>query len=406
MTRKSALIFLLTILFMGFAVAQSLAGSSGTTSIARVETGRELVLPDYGATFPLDTTQVTASRLTNMEMDHSFTLPAGANYPQGDQVCRQILANPQLDIVLIDPDTGFAEPWVEFPGEIYFSDEDYVSPFYSLLTVDADPGDNTPTIDGLAQPFFMPEDLLSVTVDFATASINTNMTDEAQGELWTLNPDGTLNQFIDGFIIPDVSGNQWSLWFYDVQPQNIAAMSGQPMALIMLGLGNGADPGEWVFLDDILLTACYTGLTGGPEETLLPAMLNSPSTGPICSPSDENPPDQYNSDRGYVETGATCVSTLAETDKQDYYTYSSAGTDTYRFSLSNLPNGSEWSVTVFEDHDPYNIASGGNCRTTTPGDGNKFVDCNLPGNGNFFVKVSAGNWSSGAAPYTLQITQP
>jgi len=326
----------------------------------------------------------------------------------GGETCSQILVNTRLDVVEIGGGLGTAEPWVVIENIVYYTDQVYISPNYSLFLADGDGDDPTPGVDVFGQAFIMPDNLTSVTFDYWTLQIDQDPIpyDRIFGEIWSVDNDGFLVEALAGWEFNEYSDELWhqdSAFVPD--PALLATLENRRLAVLFLNITDELPPHELAVFDDITMTVCFTTPTGGPRKVFLPAMINRFSTGPSCFPPTENPPDEFDANRGLVQTGATCNTTLSNLDQQDYYTYRTNQSGTYRFALSALPPGSEWSVTVFVDAAPYPIAAGGSCRTTQPGSSNKFVDCNLPANGNFFIKVSAGNWQGGTAGYTLQVTR-
>jgi len=310
--------------------------------------------------------------------------------------------------------TGRAEPWVVYDPIVYYSDQDYVSPNYSLVLVDADSYDSSsPTQDAFAQAFYMPTNLVTVTIQYYAAMSNTNSTDGAWGNLWTVDQDGNLVEYLGGWEVGE-SPLVWQRQTAQItDPEGLAKMAGQRMAIILFNHTDGSAPGEIVWFDDVTLTAC---VRAAPVAVYLPVVLRGlgGSAAPVCIPPSENPPDTWNANRGNVQCNSTCQSTLSRLDLADYYTFvpSHTGVGNCTLYLRNLPAGTEWAAMIFVDQPDYPppYAPGpvsGQCRIATPGSGDKSVTCPLTGGTGYFVKVSAGATYAGPeGSYQMQITCP
>jgi hypothetical protein len=328
--------------------------------------------------------------------------------------CKQFLLNPQLDVLELGDGTGRAEPWVVYDPIVYYSNLDYVSPQHSLVLVDADsPDSSSPTQDAFAQAFYMPTNLVTVTIQYYAAMSNTNNTDSAWGNLWTVDQDGNLGEYLGSWEIRESPGVWQQQTAQITDTSDLAQMAGQHLAIILFNDTDGNAPGEIVWFDDITLTAC---VRAAPTAVYLPVVLRGlgGSAAPVCIPPSENPPDTWNANRGNVQCNSTCQSTLSRLDLADYYTFvpSHTGVGNCTLYLRNLPAGTEWAAMIFVDQPNYPppYAPGpvnGQCRIATPGSGDKSVTCPLTGGTGYFVKVSAGaSYTGQEGSYQMQITCP
>jgi hypothetical protein len=159
-----------------------------------------------------------------------------------------------------------------------------------------------------------------------------------------------------------------------------------------------------------MLTAC-SKTAPSTSKGYMPLVMakHGKVSGPICNPPGDNPLDQWHSNRGLVQTGATCDSTLSGVDIADYYTFRPNKSGNHTLRLSNMPPGSEWAAMIFIDRANPDYAPGGaddgRCRITQPGSGDKQVVCNLNQNTDYFVKVSAGSTPMFGS-YKMRITTP
>jgi hypothetical protein len=276
---------------------------------------------------------------------------------------------------------------------------------------DADSGDETPTQDAFAQAFYMPDNLTSVTIHYYTTAVDANTDDRALGNLWTVDADGELVDYLGSWEVGDSPSGWQGQTVPITDPAALAPMEGQRMAIILFNQTDGAEPGERVRFDDVTLTAC----TVTPPTTIyLPLVLRSygVSTGPVCRPPTENPQDTWDANRGYTEADAICDSTLSRIDLADYYTFVPPVNGDYTLHLRNLPAGTEWAAHVYVDQaaypPPYAPGPATNqCRIDIGGSGDKSVTCPLDGGKGYFVKVSAGaSYTGPEGGYQMQIVSP
>ena len=326
-----------------------------------------------------------------------------------NEVCGNIIANSQLDILEFGDGTGTAEPWHFIIPQLYYVHESFpdIGNFafdgYSLIFEDGDPGDPSPTIDMFAQGFQMPDNLTSISAVYWRMSIDSNLNDEVWGELWLLDNNGNLHldqpeTYLVGYWDVFESELEWEQEIVDATEGIVNALTGRPAALLFYNYTDGSDPSapeaekEWMLMDEIVLGICFEAATGA--QTYLPVIQKKGVVTPFCSPPSENPQDQWNANRGVTHTGATCNSTLSELDRADYYTFKPSKSGSHTLHLGNLPAGTEWSAMIFVDSNSPSYAPGateGQCRIATPGATNKQVTCNLTKDTGYFIKVSAGS---------------
>jgi hypothetical protein len=328
-----------------------------------------------------------------------------------NEVCGNIIANSQLDILEFGDGTGTAEPWAFLIPQLYYVHEGdpnigfLAFDGYSLIFEDGDPGDPSPTVDLFAQGFLMPNNLTSIRAVYWRMSIDGNITDEVWGELWLLDENGYLHlddpdRYLVGYWPVSESELTWDLESVTAPEGIVNALKGRPTALLFYNYTDGSGSGapeaekEWMLMDDIVLEICYktTAVTG--KQLYLPVIQKKGIAAPFCTPPSENPQDQWNSNRGVAQTGATCKSTLSELDRADYYTFKPTKSGSHTLHLGKLPAGTEWSAMIFVDSDSPSYAPGateGQCRIATPGAIDKKVTCNLSKGTGYFIKVSAGS---------------
>lgn len=328
--------------------------------------------------------------------------------PEADY-CFQLLANTQMNIVEFGDGTGSAEPWVVLSPAIYYFKDAYVSPIYSLGMEDGDEGSgNQEDEDAFGQGFYMPSGLKSVRVEYFTSVYNPDSFDEVYGALWSLDRDGFLDQVLASWTVGQPANPaQWYGRFVEItNGATLDPMNGNPMAMTFFTYGDRLPPFEFALFDDVTVTACVD------TRLYLPNIMNNAGqvSGPICVPPSENPQDQFNANRGLVQTSARCNSTLSNIDRADYYTFKPTSSGPHTLNLRNLPAGTQWSAMIFLDQPNPEYAPGpttGQCRIGTPGSGDKQVTCTLDKNKDYFVKVSAGgDYSGPVGNYEMQITRP
>jgi len=324
-----------------------------------------------------------------------MTLPQGV-------VCKQMLLNPQMDVVELGDGTGTIDYWSVLWQNIYYDNRSgyYRSPKYSLVMVD-DPGRDTdyisPTLDldAFGQGFYAPTGLITVTVTYSRLYSPTSGSDYAYGNFYTLDNEGRLDENPVWWYIGDYPSGWSDRIVVITNTTHLAALSGKPLALIFEEWANRASPYETIWLDDAQVTVCYQP-TVYAYHVHLPLALRSFSTGPACIPRE---PDSL-TNRGSTVVGAVCNGSFSPTDTRDYYTLSLGGVANIRLSLTNLPAGSNWDAMIYEDTAGYPLA----CHIGTPGSGDKYKDCTLNPNKNYFVLVNAGSAPTTTQTYKMSVT--
>lgn len=202
--------------------------------------------------------------------------------PQGvANDCEQLLANPGLDVV-----NNSIPSWSILEPRVYYSTQDYVSSPSAIVLPDGDEDDPSPTQDAVGQVFTMPPNLTSVTVEFATATVNANATDKAFGNLWTVDAGNNLDKSVGGWQVTDSAGAWANRNVAITDSGDLAAMAGQKMAIVFFTDTDGQDPGEVVYLDDITLTAC-TGSASTPAATVTTGATPTSSPTPSATPTNQ-----------------------------------------------------------------------------------------------------------------------
>ena len=183
--------------------------------------------------------------------------------------CRQIVVNPQLDVIETGPGTGTAEPWFFLKPVIYYFEEgdgsDLAYDGYSLLLPDGDDGDPSPASDILSQIVTFDKELEAVTVAYQRAMIDSNPTDKIYGELWLLTAEGGIDLEDPGqyrvtrWMVTDSEG-AWAKEEIAIDEALLDDLSGREIALLLRTEtdGGGATEAEmeWVLFDDVTITTC------------------------------------------------------------------------------------------------------------------------------------------------------
>jgi len=324
--------------------------------------------------------------------------------PPSAPACRTVLLNPQMDVVEFGDGTGSIEHWAVIAQNIYYDNRSgyYNSASHSLVMVD-DPGFDTAIIsttldwDAFGQGFQAPGALTVITVTYSRLYSNTNTSDTAWGNLWTLDSQGYLDDLVTYWPIGE-SPSGWSnrtAVFTD--SATLAALAGKPLALVFDVEANRESPYEIIWLDDAQVTICYQL---PPNHTYLPLVMRQYGQGGVvaCVPYE---PDSVNQ-RGSTVVGATCYGSFSAVDMKDYYSLNLNGVTQVRLSLSNLPSGTNWDAAIYEDAPGYPLA----CHIGTPGSGDKYKDCSsLDPARSYFVLVNAGTAPGGGAnTYQMSVT--
>jgi hypothetical protein len=328
-----------------------------------------------------------------------LVLPQSGSALAGGQ-CVDALMNPQMDVIEFGV-TGTVDSWVNMWPIIYFDNTVYRSASHSLVMIDdyvygdTDSFTTTFDYDEFGQGFQAPSGLVTVTVTYSRLYSNTNSGDTAYGNLWTLDSEGYLDELIDYWPIGETPDGWSDRGYLVTDTQELAALSGKPLALTFDMINDMVSPYEWIWLDDAQVNLCYTS---GPVKVYLPLVIKSPPSGPTCTPLE---PDSVNS-RGSTMVGATCNGSFSFTDIKDYYSLNLGGVSNVRLCLTHLPAGSNWDALIYQDSggSPYPLR----CQIGTPGSGDKCKDCTLNTSESLFVLVSAGTPPpAGANTYQMSV---
>lgn len=324
-----------------------------------------------------------------------------ATVPQG-VVCKQMLLNPQMDVVDFGDGTGAIDYWAVLWQNVYFDDRPgyYRSAKHSLVMVD-DPDYDTdyisPTLDldSFGQGFYAPTGLLTVTVTYSRLYSPTSYNDFAYGNFYTLDSEGRLDENPVWWTIGETPSG-WSDRIVVINnPTVLASLSGRALALVFEEFASRSYPHEFIWLDDAQVTVCYQAAVYA-NNVYLPVTLRAFSTGPTCIPRE---PDSV-TNRGSTVVGAVCNGSFGPTDMKDYYTLILGGVANVRLSLTNLPPGTNWDALIYEDTAGYPLA----CQIGTPGSADKYKDCTLDPNKSYFVMVSAGVAPASNQTYRMSVT--
>lgn len=359
-----------------------------------------------------------ASPLTNRLLSETpFTLPSSSRSApatlQDDQVCYQLLVNPQLDVLDVAGEKR-ADPWVPVYDIVYVSTNAWVSPDHSLFLWDTDPDDQSisPNVDGLGQAFFMPTDLVSVTVDYQTATVEKNSVDKVFGEFWSLDDQGFLDEFLLYWEVGETDGD-WVPEFVSItDPALLTPLQDKLLALILVSETDNQSPGEAVWFDDVTITACVV-VEPSIFSVYLPITVNNPYEGPVCVPPTELSSINRVAQPGRVQTGAVCQDTLSGSsnisDLRDDYIFSPLESGNHTFHLRKLPSGTEWSLALYVGTENPSLApgpNGGKCYISTPGSNDKSIICPVQAGQQYLILVDAGAYKGPPQSYEMQVTKP
>jgi hypothetical protein len=297
----------------------------------------------------------------------------------GDVICMDLLSNPQMDVDEHGDGTATIWDWVIMCQKIYYDDTAgyYQSPSYSLVMVDEADGSDTSCVSGgydydfLGQAFTAPAGLLTVTVRYSRLYANPSAYDTAFYELYTLDSQGNLDQWVTTWNIGE-SPSGWSNRSGRLtDPTDLALLSGKDAVVVFGMKGSMGGLREAIWLDDAQVEACirlggnkaYVPLTAREEPV-------DPPPPPCCDPREPDSKDE----RGSLGLGCACGGAFGPTDTQDYYSLVLNGTTSVRLWLANMPSGTNFGAAIYED-----LAGGQKdkyvCHIGEPGSQNKFVDC-------------------------------
>jgi hypothetical protein len=310
--------------------------------------------------------------------------------PQG-QTCRTMILDPQMDVTeFAGGITATIEYW-ETPWWIIYFDKRpgyYHSPSYSLAMADELDGSDEDVIsstldyDQFGQSFLAPNALTVITVTYSRMYTNTDPADYVYGNLWALDAQKKLTDHYYWWSVPESPGG-WVNWRLVITDTSVLAdISGKPWALVFEMYSNRQAPGEIVWLDDAQVTACYAT---GPVSVYLPIVMKQPpppESQSVCAPYEPDSATQ----RGSTVVGATCHGSFDSFDTKDYYDVYPKGVTQVRLWLRNLPTGSNWNATLWEDANGSYINP---CNIGTKGDQDKSVDCTLDLAKKYFVVIGA-----------------
>jgi hypothetical protein len=312
-----------------------------------------------------------------------------------------MILNPKMDVVEFGDGTGSIEHWIIIFQKVYYDSQNYNSPSYSLVMVDetdgSDPygGETTWDYDEFGQGFQAPGNLTYLKISYSRLYTNTNSSDQAWSNLWTLDSEGNLDELIAYAPIGE-SPEGWSNRYWELSSEGLATVSGKPLALVFDMMSDRTSPVEVIWLDDAQVRLCYEP---GAYAVYLPSVIKSVAE-KGCLPLE---PDSV-AQRGSTTVGVTCDGSFSALDTRDYYSANLNSTSKVRLRLFDLPSGSNWDAMIYEDKGDgtYPLA----CHIGTPGDQDKSTNCTLNTSKNYFVMVNAGTAPSGGTKtYHLSIEQ-
>jgi len=326
-----------------------------------------------------------------------------------NEICYYMLRNPQLDVVEFDDGTGSIEYWSVIYSNVYYDTEHYISPRHSLVMLDEYPWEVTyidplseMDYDAFGQGFRAPPNLTYLLFEYSRLYQDANAGDFAWSNLWTLTPEGYLDELVAWVPIGD-SPQGWSdrWWHLTVQdnPMELAIASGKPLALVFDHMSDQQEPYQWIWLDDIQVTLCYQR---GASAVYLPLVRRDPPAdpGPRCIPREPDSP----SNPGFMTVDATCSGFFSQTDQDDWYALDLRGVVNVRLGLLDLPRGSDWQGLVYRIVHSHDAAPAYEqvCHLGTKGHDDKWVDCNLDPTKNHLVRVFRGDYPPGG-PYKMRV---
>ena len=346
--------------------------------------------------------------------------PAGGPSAQSPSAtCVNVLLNPQMDVVEFGDGTGSIEHWSILYQAVCYDPGTYSSANHSVVLSDGPCSGNPDETyryndfyedwmeyDSFGQGFQAPNGLTYVYFSYMKASADVNEDDWAGSQLWTVDSEGYLDEYVVGFFVGESPG-VWDDGWWDLtqadDADHLADLSGKTLALVFYLWGDDLAPNEWLWLDDAQLQLCYER---GTNTVYLPvvAKRQGESSGPTCAPRE---PDDVKH-QGTTTVGSTCAGSFSNFDEKDYYSLNLDGATKVRLRLFNLPSGTNWDAMIYED------AGGGNyplaCHIGTQGWEDKSADCpNADGYPNslnlskdYFVLVSRGPEKDGG-PYTMSV---
>jgi len=318
-----------------------------------------------------------------------------------DVACADMLWNPGLDVVEFGDGTGSIEYWSILYQQIYHDNRAgyYASPYHALVMVDEPPSDPpadtdlvliddvTWDYDEFAQGFYAPSNLTLVRVYFSSFHDNPDSYDSTRSYLWTLTPEGYLDDWVAYADIPETA--DWEDWYWDLPSGKLPDVSGRPLAATFDMLSDRIEPHEAVWLDDLQVTVCFEI---GQYAVYLPVVAKQPPppSQPTCSPRE---PDSL-AQPGSTDVEATCGGSFSPLDEKDYYALDLKGNNRVRLGLFDLPGGTNWDALIYENSSGYPLA----CQIGDQGDHDRWKNCpnaagypsTLDPNKDYFVLVSRG----------------
>ncbi len=165
--------------------------------------------------------------------------------------CQQLLGNTKFMVT-----DGSMAPWVILDQIVYYSTKDYTSAPHSVLMEAEDEGLSA-DVDAFGQAVEIPVgELTKVTIDYKTASVNSNELDIQGAAIWTVDAEGYLDEYVMDWAIGDSDGKWVGRKYKITDGQVLKEMEGKMIALIFFFETNDTGKAEIVLYDDAKLTAC------------------------------------------------------------------------------------------------------------------------------------------------------
>jgi len=267
------IIVLLSAVFLSIPLSINSLPGAGNQTVTHAERSNTVFRAHDAQSLQENEVWLPAQKAINENKERMPT-NAGKPFVAAKDDCQQLLINTELTVI-----NGSTVPWVILDPIVYFSAVDFVSPPTSLLLEDADAGDPSPLQDAFGQAFDMPDNISSITINLNLATTSSNLEDEALINLWTLNEDLTLDEFVAGLLLPD-SPEVWLPIIAELdQAEPLAQLAGRKAAIILFSSTNGIIPGERAYFDDVMLTACISA-----ADQYLPYVVGD-YTGPTVTPT-------------------------------------------------------------------------------------------------------------------------
>lgn len=335
----------------------------------------------------------------------SGTSPGGDAVTQnGDVMCMDLLSNPQMDVDEHGDGTATIWDWVIMCQKVYYDNRAgyYNSPSYSLLMVDEADGSDTSCVNGgydydfLGQAFTAPAGLLTMTIRYSRLYAYPSAYDTAFGELYTLDSQGNLDQYVGGWSIGETPSGWSNRYVQITDSTDLDQLSGEDVVVVFGMEGSMAGNTEIIWLDDAQVNVCFR-LGGNKAYVPMTARGEPVQAPPCCDPREPDSRDE----RGSLGLGCPCGGSFGPWDTQDFYSLALNGTTSVRLWLRNMPSGTNFGAAIYQDQGGTPVYV---CHIGEQGSNNKYVDCSgLSSNKDYYVIVDAGPAPDSAKTYQVLV---